>query len=63
MAAMSSSARGGSKFSNASLLERLSCNIFITNSPAQLSAKDLWNTCVQYIIILDVYIPKNIQTG
>ncbi|GJW13142.1 RNA-directed DNA polymerase, eukaryota, reverse transcriptase zinc-binding domain protein [Tanacetum coccineum] len=40
-------ARGGSMPSNASLLERLSCNIFITNFPAKLSAKDLWNTCAQ----------------
>ncbi|GJW43510.1 RNA-directed DNA polymerase, eukaryota [Tanacetum coccineum] len=49
-------ARGGSMLSNASLLERLSCNIFITNFPAKLSANDLWNTCAQYGTVLDVYI-------
>nr|GEV09756.1 RNA-directed DNA polymerase, eukaryota, reverse transcriptase zinc-binding domain protein [Tanacetum cinerariifolium] len=48
----------GSKFSNESLLERLSCNIFITNFPTTLSAKELWNTCVKYGTVLDVYIPE-----
>ncbi|GJU04033.1 RNA-directed DNA polymerase, eukaryota, reverse transcriptase zinc-binding domain protein [Tanacetum coccineum] len=53
-------ARGGSMHSNASLLERLSCNIFITNFPAKLSANDLWNTCAQYGTVLDVYIPLKV---
>ncbi|GKB10317.1 RNA-directed DNA polymerase, eukaryota [Tanacetum coccineum] len=46
----------GSKFSNESLLERLSCNIFITNFPTTMSAKELWNTCAKYGTLLDVYI-------
>ncbi|GJZ52781.1 RNA-directed DNA polymerase, eukaryota [Tanacetum coccineum] len=53
--------RGGSQYSNASLLERLSCNIYITNFPKQLSAKELWSTCVQYGTVLDVYIPKKVS--
>nr|GEW07774.1 RNA-directed DNA polymerase, eukaryota [Tanacetum cinerariifolium] len=55
---MVSKFRGGSQYSNASLLERLSCNIFITNFPKQLSAKELWSTWAQYETTLDVYIPK-----
>nr|GEW19171.1 RNA-directed DNA polymerase, eukaryota, reverse transcriptase zinc-binding domain protein [Tanacetum cinerariifolium] len=43
---------------NASMLERLSCNIFITNFPAYFSSKDLWNTCSKYGTVLDVYIPN-----
>nr|GEW33459.1 RNA-directed DNA polymerase, eukaryota, reverse transcriptase zinc-binding domain protein [Tanacetum cinerariifolium] len=43
--------------SNASLLDRLSCNIFITNFPPTVSAKDLWGTCSQYGTVMDVYIP------
>ncbi|GJY94314.1 RNA-directed DNA polymerase, eukaryota [Tanacetum coccineum] len=58
---MASKFRGGSQYSNASLLERLSCNIFITNFPKQLSAKELWSTCAQYGTILDVYIPKKVS--
>ncbi|GJW13143.1 RNA-directed DNA polymerase, eukaryota, reverse transcriptase zinc-binding domain protein, partial [Tanacetum coccineum] len=54
-------ARGGSMHSNASLLERLSCNIFITNFPAKLSANDLWNTRAQYGTVLDVYIPLKVN--
>nr|GEU42927.1 RNA-directed DNA polymerase, eukaryota [Tanacetum cinerariifolium] len=50
-----------SKESNASLLERLSCKIFITNFPATFSAKDLWNTCSKYGTVLDVYIPKKVS--
>ncbi|GKC97429.1 RNA-directed DNA polymerase, eukaryota, reverse transcriptase zinc-binding domain protein, partial [Tanacetum coccineum] len=50
----------GSMHSNASLLERLSCNIFITNFPPTLSAKDLWSTCSQYGTVLDVYIPLKV---
>nr|GEX27543.1 reverse transcriptase [Tanacetum cinerariifolium] len=40
---------------------RLSCNIFITNFPKQLSTKDLWSTCAQYGTVLDVYIPKKVS--
>ncbi|GKB05760.1 RNA-directed DNA polymerase, eukaryota, reverse transcriptase zinc-binding domain protein, partial [Tanacetum coccineum] len=58
---MASKFRGGSQYSNASLLERLSCNIFITNFPKQLSVKELWSTCAQYGTILDVYIPKKVS--
>ncbi|GJV26539.1 RNA-directed DNA polymerase, eukaryota [Tanacetum coccineum] len=50
----------GSMHSNASLLERLSCSIFITNFPPTLSAKDLWSTCSQYETVLDVYIPLKV---
>ncbi|GKA39100.1 RNA-directed DNA polymerase, eukaryota [Tanacetum coccineum] len=49
-----------SMHSNASLLERLSCNIFITNFPPTLSAKDFWSTCSQYGTVLDVYIPLKV---
>nr|GEX91417.1 hypothetical protein [Tanacetum cinerariifolium] len=59
--AMASTARGGSMFSNVSVLERLSCNIFLTNFPAKLSAKELWNTCAQYGTVLDVYIPRKLS--
>ncbi|GJX99376.1 RNA-directed DNA polymerase, eukaryota [Tanacetum coccineum] len=58
---MSSNVRGGSKDSNASLLERLSCNIFITNLPSHLTAKELWKTCGMYGTVLDVYIPKKLS--
>ncbi|GJX77082.1 hypothetical protein Tco_0323893 [Tanacetum coccineum] len=46
--AMGSSVRGGYKLLNESLLEGLSCNIFITNFHVHSSAKELWNTCAQY---------------
>ncbi|GKD69242.1 RNA-directed DNA polymerase, eukaryota [Tanacetum coccineum] len=58
---MGSSSRGGSKFSNGSLLERLSCNIFITNFSSHLTAKELWNSCTQHGTVLDVYIPKKLS--
>nr|GEX30015.1 RNA-directed DNA polymerase, eukaryota, nucleotide-binding alpha-beta plait domain protein [Tanacetum cinerariifolium] len=47
--------------SNASMLERLSCNIFITNFPANFSAKELWNTCSKFGTILDVFIPNKVS--
>nr|GEU44164.1 RNA-directed DNA polymerase, eukaryota, reverse transcriptase zinc-binding domain protein [Tanacetum cinerariifolium] len=47
--------------SNASLLERLSCNIFITNLPAYFSSKDLWNTCSKFGTVLDVYFPNKVS--
>nr|GEZ49893.1 hypothetical protein [Tanacetum cinerariifolium] len=47
--------------SNASLLERLSCNIFLTYFPPNLTAKELWNTYGLYGTILDVYIPKKLS--
>nr|GFA92254.1 ChaC-like family protein [Tanacetum cinerariifolium] len=47
--------------SNASMLERLSCNIFITNFPTYFSSKDLWNTCSKFRIVLDVYIPNKVS--
>nr|GEX20869.1 RNA-directed DNA polymerase, eukaryota, reverse transcriptase zinc-binding domain protein [Tanacetum cinerariifolium] len=47
--------------SNASLLERLSCNIFITNFPTSVSAKDLWSTCKQFGTVMDVYIPLKLS--
>nr|GEZ49718.1 RNA-directed DNA polymerase, eukaryota [Tanacetum cinerariifolium] len=47
--------------SNASMLERLSCNIFITNFPAYFSSKDLWNTCSKFETVLDVYIPNKVS--
>nr|GEV56609.1 RNA-directed DNA polymerase, eukaryota [Tanacetum cinerariifolium] len=50
---MGSSVRGGYKLSNELVLERLSCNIFITNFPMHLSAKELWNICAQYGTIQD----------
>nr|GEU95694.1 cysteine-rich receptor-like protein kinase [Tanacetum cinerariifolium] len=50
-----------SKESNASLLERLSCNIFITNFPTTFSATDLWSTCSKYGTVLDVYIPNKVS--
>nr|GEU73259.1 mitochondrial substrate carrier family protein C [Tanacetum cinerariifolium] len=50
-----------SKNSNASLLERLSCNIFITIFRAKLTGKELWNTCSQYVTVLDVFIPKKLS--
>nr|GEV98145.1 putative RNA-directed DNA polymerase, eukaryota, reverse transcriptase zinc-binding domain protein [Tanacetum cinerariifolium] len=46
--------------SNESLLERLSCNIFIINFPLSVSAKDLWSTCSQYGTVMDVFIPLNL---
>nr|GEU79889.1 hypothetical protein [Tanacetum cinerariifolium] len=46
---------------NASMLERLSCNIFITNFPAYFSSKDLWNTCSKFGTVLDVYIPNKVS--
>ncbi|GJV06477.1 RNA-directed DNA polymerase, eukaryota [Tanacetum coccineum] len=50
-----------SKVSNASMLERLSRNIFITNFHVQLSAKELWNTCSKYGTVLDVFIPNKVS--
>nr|GEV15597.1 peptide chain release factor APG3, chloroplastic [Tanacetum cinerariifolium] len=47
--------------SNASMLERLSCNIFITNFPAYFSSKDLWNTFSKFGTVLDVYIPNKVS--
>nr|GEW62838.1 RNA-directed DNA polymerase, eukaryota [Tanacetum cinerariifolium] len=47
--------------SNESLLERLSCNIFITNFPPLVSAKDLWSTCSQYGTVMDVFIPLKLS--
>nr|GFA47101.1 RNA-directed DNA polymerase, eukaryota [Tanacetum cinerariifolium] len=47
--------------SDASMLERLSCNIFITNFPAYFSSKDLWNTCSKFGTVLDVYIPNKVS--
>ncbi|GJZ77185.1 RNA-directed DNA polymerase, eukaryota [Tanacetum coccineum] len=57
---MSSNVRGGSKASNASLLERLSCNIFLI-IPPNLTAKELWNTCGLYGTVLDIYIPNKLS--
>nr|GEX90961.1 hypothetical protein [Tanacetum cinerariifolium] len=54
-------ALGDSKVSNASMLERLSCNIFITNFPVQFSAKELLNTCSIYETFLDVFIPNKVS--
>ncbi|GJW59143.1 RNA-directed DNA polymerase, eukaryota, reverse transcriptase zinc-binding domain protein [Tanacetum coccineum] len=51
---MGSSVRGGYKLSNESVLERLPCNIFITNFPVHLSAKELWNICAQYGTVQDL---------
>nr|GEY01564.1 hypothetical protein [Tanacetum cinerariifolium] len=59
--AMGCSVHGGYKLSNESLLERLPCNIFITNFSVHLSAKELWNTCAQYGTVQDVYIPKKLS--
>ncbi|GKD05881.1 RNA-directed DNA polymerase, eukaryota [Tanacetum coccineum] len=56
-----SGVHGGYKLSNESLLERLSCNIFITNFPVHLSANELWNTYAQYGTIQDVYIPNKLS--
>ncbi|GJZ78741.1 RNA-directed DNA polymerase, eukaryota [Tanacetum coccineum] len=53
--------RGGSKYSDVSMLERLSCNIYITNFPKQLSAKELWNTCAKFGIVFDVYVPNKVS--
>nr|GEX94031.1 ChaC-like family protein [Tanacetum cinerariifolium] len=47
--------------SNASMLERLPCNILITNFPAYFSSKDLWNTCSKFGTVLDVYIPNKVS--
>ncbi|GKB48218.1 RNA-directed DNA polymerase, eukaryota, reverse transcriptase zinc-binding domain protein [Tanacetum coccineum] len=47
--------------SNASMLERLSCNIFITNFPAYFSSKDLWNTCSKFGTVLDLFIPSKLS--
>ncbi|GJR86610.1 RNA-directed DNA polymerase, eukaryota, reverse transcriptase zinc-binding domain protein [Tanacetum coccineum] len=58
---MGSSVRGGYKLSNESLLERLSCDIFITNFPVHLSAKELRNTCAQYGTVQDVYISRKLS--
>ncbi|GJV48255.1 RNA-directed DNA polymerase, eukaryota, reverse transcriptase zinc-binding domain protein [Tanacetum coccineum] len=58
---MGSSVCGGYKLSNESLLERLSCNSFITNFPVHLSAKKLWNTCAQYGTVQYIYIPKKLS--
>ncbi|GJS19937.1 RNA-directed DNA polymerase, eukaryota [Tanacetum coccineum] len=58
---MGSRVHGGYKLSNESLLERLSCNIFITIFPVHLSAKELWNTCAQYGTVQDVYILKKLS--
>nr|GFC01728.1 hypothetical protein CTI12_AA602910 [Tanacetum cinerariifolium] len=43
------------------MLERLSCNIFITNFPAYFSSKGLWNTCSKFGTVLDVYIPNKVS--
>nr|GEV07650.1 probable 1-deoxy-D-xylulose-5-phosphate synthase 2, chloroplastic [Tanacetum cinerariifolium] len=46
---------------NASMLERISCNIFITNFHAYFSSKDLWNTCSKFGTVLDVYITNKVS--
>ncbi|GJT65053.1 RNA-directed DNA polymerase, eukaryota [Tanacetum coccineum] len=51
----------GSKRSNESLLERLSCNVFITNFPSDVTVRELWNACDQYGKVLDVYTPKKLS--
>ncbi|GKB58783.1 RNA-directed DNA polymerase, eukaryota, nucleotide-binding alpha-beta plait domain protein [Tanacetum coccineum] len=37
--------------------QRISKSVFITNFPNQFSARDLWNVCLAYGIVIDVYIP------
>nr|GFA44726.1 RNA-directed DNA polymerase, eukaryota [Tanacetum cinerariifolium] len=65
--AMDSTPRGGSMFSNVSLLERLSCNIFLTNFPAKTFCKGalehmctIWNSfgCVHPTKIIQTRVVK-----
>ncbi|GKE25935.1 RNA-directed DNA polymerase, eukaryota, reverse transcriptase zinc-binding domain protein [Tanacetum coccineum] len=58
---MSFNVRGSSEDSNTSLLEHLSCNIFLTNFPPHLTTKELWNTYGLYGTVLDVYILKKLS--
>nr|GEX53099.1 RNA-directed DNA polymerase, eukaryota [Tanacetum cinerariifolium] len=53
--------RGGSKYSNVTMLERLSRNVYITNFPKQLLAKELCYTCAKFGIVLDIYIPNKVS--
>nr|GEY04471.1 RNA-directed DNA polymerase, eukaryota [Tanacetum cinerariifolium] len=39
------------------LTQRISKSVFITNFPDHFSARDLWNVCVAYGKVIDVYIP------
>ncbi|GKC81516.1 RNA-directed DNA polymerase, eukaryota, nucleotide-binding alpha-beta plait domain protein, partial [Tanacetum coccineum] len=37
--------------------QRISKSVFITNFPGHFSARDLWNVCLAYGTVIDVYIP------
>ncbi|GJV59765.1 coronatine-insensitive protein 1-like protein [Tanacetum coccineum] len=44
--------------------QRISKSIFVTNFPEHFTAKDLWNVCIEYGIVIDVFIPfKKSQAG
>ncbi|PWA61492.1 hypothetical protein CTI12_AA372670 [Artemisia annua] len=38
-------------------VRKISMSVFVTNFPDQFSAKDLWNSCKVYGIVVDAYIP------
>ncbi|GJU99295.1 RNA-directed DNA polymerase, eukaryota [Tanacetum coccineum] len=39
------------------LTQKISKSVFVTNFPDHFSARDLWNVCVAYGKVIDVYIP------
>ncbi|GJU22777.1 UvrD-like helicase, ATP-binding domain, P-loop containing nucleoside triphosphate hydrolase [Tanacetum coccineum] len=44
--------------------QRISKSIFVTNFPEHFTAKDLWNVCIEYGKVIDVFIPfKKSQAG
>lgn len=51
----------GLKFSNDSIVELLSCYVYVKNFSSHFTVLELWNTCDCFGRILDVYIPKNIS--
>ncbi|GKF73508.1 RNA-directed DNA polymerase, eukaryota, partial [Tanacetum coccineum] len=47
----------GSFNSKEDLTQKISKTVFVTNFPDHFSARDLWNVCVAYGKVIDVYIP------
>ncbi|GKC19627.1 RNA-directed DNA polymerase, eukaryota, nucleotide-binding alpha-beta plait domain protein, partial [Tanacetum coccineum] len=37
--------------------QKISKSVFVTNFPEHFSARDLWNACLAYGTVVDVYIP------
>ncbi|GKD13155.1 RNA-directed DNA polymerase, eukaryota, partial [Tanacetum coccineum] len=39
------------------LTQKISTSVFVTNFPDHCTARDLWNVCLAYGKVIDVYIP------